>query len=312
MSQAVEIDDSVIREHIPVLKDAAAVVKIDKGFSSDRKYFVYEHADKPAYVLRVAPFRASARKKREFDIVGLVHNHGVKTSEPIEFGTIEELGICWMVLRCVEGEDAADALPALTVEEQYQIGVTAGRELRFMHELEAPAELEPWHLRRNAKHRRLHDEYLSCGVKLPEEDAVLAFINRSLHLMEDRPNRFQHDDFHTNNLLVHNRQYAAAIDFNRYDWGDPFHDFFKIAYFSRSVSVPFSIGQITGYFDGPAPDRFWQLYALYVALNMLPSITWTLQVVPHQLDSMLERIRLILADHDNFNSVVPAWYNRMP
>lgn len=66
----------------------------------------------------------------------------------------------------------------------------------------------------------------------------------------NRPNRFQHDDFHPSNILVQSNSYAGTIDFNRYDWGDPFHDFFKIAYFSREISIPFSIGQIDGYFDG--------------------------------------------------------------
>jgi hypothetical protein len=81
-----------------------------------------------------------------------------------------------------------------------------------------------------------------------------------------------------------------------------------VAYFSREASVPFSIGQIEGYFDGQVPERFWQLYALYTALIAFPSITWTLQVVPEQLDSMLARIRVVLEDHRNFQSVIPGWF----
>jgi aminoglycoside phosphotransferase (APT) family kinase protein len=101
--------------------------------------------------------------------------------------------------------------------------------------------------------------------------------------------------------------YAGAIDYNRYDWGDPIHDFLKIAYFSREVSIPFSIGQIDGYFDGNVPVHFWKLYALYTALIICPSISWTIQVVPDQLESMLNRIRVILNDHQNFESVIPSW-----
>jgi len=215
-----------------------------------------------------------------------------------------------MVLRYVEGEDASERLPFMTSDEQYSVGVAAGRELLMMHNVEASEELGMWSERRIMKHNRQLADYRSCGVKLPEEDAIIAFIEKQLPLMEGRPNRFQHDDFHPGNLLVHGSSYAATIDFNRYDWGDPYHDFLKIAYFGRDVSIPFSIGQIDGYFSGQIPDRFWNLYALYSAMIIFPTVTWTLQVVPEQIDSMMARIRTVLDDHRNFESVIPIWYKR--
>ncbi|MCE7792052.1 aminoglycoside phosphotransferase family protein [Salipaludibacillus sp. CUR1] len=37
--------------------------------------------------------------------------------------------------------------------------------------------------------------------------------------MKQRPNLFQHDDFHLGNIIVNNKKFAGVIDFNRYDWG---------------------------------------------------------------------------------------------
>lgn len=299
---------STLHAYMPALRHVKAIQQIHKGFSFDAKYFLYESDERPSYVLRTAALRLAARKRGEFEAVERVFRHGIATSEPIGFGVIEPLEICFMVLRYVEGEDASERLPLLTADEQHRVGVAAGRELRLMHELDAPAGLEPWHERRFAKHERQMADYRSCGVKLPGEEAVIAFIEANAELMRGRPDRFQHDDFHPGNLLVHERQYSGAIDFNRYDWGDPYHDFLKIAYFSREVSIPFCIGQIDGYFEGAIPELFWRLYALYTAMIMLPTIIWTLQVVPKQLDGMLDRIRVVLDDHSNFESVVPAWY----
>ncbi|MBW7452479.1 phosphotransferase family protein [Paenibacillus sepulcri] len=299
-----------VREYIPELWKATDVSKIHKGFSYDGKYLVYEGGDKPVYVLRTAAFNQSERKRREFEAVGRIHGLGVRTSEPVAFGTVEALDLCYMVLRYVEGEDASERLPLMTADEQYNVGVDAGRELLMMHDVEAPENMEAWSMRRIAKHNLQLAEYRRCGVRLPEEDAVVAFIEEQLPLLEGRPNRFQHDDFHPGNLLVHGGAYAAAIDFNRYDWGDPYHDFLKIAYFSREVSIPFSIGQIDGYFSGKIPEKFWSLYALYSALIMFGTISWTLKVVPAQIDSMMARIRTVLDDHRNFESAVPTWYKR--
>ncbi|TDG00953.1 aminoglycoside phosphotransferase family protein [Paenibacillus piri] len=302
------MDVQAIREHIPLLNNIASVSKIHKGFSSDGKYFLFTNMGRPAYVLRTATLQKSEQKQREFEAVQRVHKIGVNTSAPVQFGIVEPLDMCYMLLRYAEGEDASDIVPALTSNEQYEIGSKAGSELRLMHGLEAPANWGAWHLRRIAKHKKQFEDYMSCGIRLPEETVIVSFIEANLAWMNDRPNRFQHDDFHPGNLLVHHRQYAGVIDFNRYDWGDPYHDFLKIAFFSRQVSIPFSIGQIDEYFKGSVPVHFWNLYALYTAFTIFSTISWTLQAAPEQLESMLARIRIVLDDHHNFERAIPRWY----
>ncbi|TVY11347.1 phosphotransferase family protein [Paenibacillus cremeus] len=305
----VPINDIIaIRRHIPALRQAKAITQIHKGYSADGKYFIHRKEEQPSYVLRTAPIQQSEKKKEEFDMIRRVYELGVYTSEPIAFGVVEEWGICYLVLGYVKGEDAAELLPGLTEDEQYVIGLEAGQELKLIHKVMAPLHMKSWNERRSNKYLQQLAEYQSCGVKLPEEDMVLRFIDDHLKLMDGRPNRFQHDDFHPANLLIYERRYSGVIDFNRFDWGDPYEEFQKVAYFTRHDSIPFSAGQIDGYFDGDVPEDFWPLYSLYTAMTMLPSITWTLKVVPQQLELMLGRIRTILEDHHQFENVVPSWY----
>ncbi|SFL35922.1 Predicted kinase, aminoglycoside phosphotransferase (APT) family [Paenibacillus sp. 1_12] len=302
------MDLAAVHRHIASLRHIKKLQMIEKGFSFDGKYFLYVDESVPVYVLRTAPITQSEKKMREFEVVQRVYNQEVTTSEPVEFGTIVELDLCYMVLRYVEGEDAADLLPALTSDQQYQIGVEAGRQLLLMHQLDAPTSLGSWDTRRTAKHYRQLTAYQGCGVKIDHEARVIRFVEANLKYLADRPNQFQHDDFHPSNLLIHNSKYSGVIDFNRYDWGDPYHDFMKVAYFSRQVSIPFSVGQIHGYFNEEIPERFWQLYALYTALTLFPNITWTLQVVPDRLESMQERNRIVMEDHSGFDKLMPSWY----
>lgn len=56
------------------------------------------------------------------------------------------------------------------------------------------------------------------------------------------------------------------VDFDNYDWGDPFNDFVKIALASRVDSISFSVGQIDGYFAINIPEDFWRLYSIYSAM----------------------------------------------
>ncbi|WP_164821242.1 phosphotransferase family protein [Paenibacillus koleovorans] len=298
-----------LKSRIPSLSDTDHIEQVTKGFSFDAKYFLSKPGSSiPTYVLRTAPIEQAEKKRHEFELVGRVYELGVATSKPVSCGKIDTLQICYMLLGYVQGEDASDVLPDLTEDEQYQVGWQAGCELKRMHELPAPPRLDNWHDRRLAKHRRQFEAYRQCGVKLPEEEAIVAFIEANSEAMQGRPDRFQHDDFHPANLLVQHRAYSGVIDFNRYDWGDPYHDFLKIAYFSREASIPFCIGQIQGYFDGEPSEEFWRLYTLYSALIMFGTVTWTLQVIPDHLDSMLERIRTVLSDHRGLESLIPTWY----
>jgi hypothetical protein len=100
-----------------------------------------------------------------------------------------------------------------------------------------------------------------------------------------------------------------VVDFGRHDWGDPFHEFLKVGLFSRGQSVPFSIGQIKGYFHDSEPgDNFWELYSLYLAMSLFSSVVWTLKLMPESMDDMLEKIYRILDDHDHFDRIKPKWY----
>ncbi len=123
------------------------------------------------------------------------------------------------------------------------------------------------------------------------------------------PNRFQHDDFHLENLIVRDGKYVGVVDFNGYDWGDPLHDFVKIALFARDISIPYSIGQIVGYYNGKISEEFWRLYAVYVGMTVFSSVVWCLRAAPHMLDDMLERLTIVLEDHKNFELSKPIWFD---
>jgi aminoglycoside phosphotransferase (APT) family kinase protein len=129
--------------------------------------------------------------------------------------------------------------------------------------------------------------------------------------MRNRPNLFQHDDYHIGNLIVSGAKLSGIIDFNRYDWGDPIHEFVKVGIFSSEVSVLFSVGQIRGYHNHGEPDEaFWGLYSLYLAMTLISSVVWVLNVRPDETGLMLGKIHKVLEDHNDFNLTVPRWYSK--
>lgn len=307
ISREVRAIDALIKE-IPFIKDCRDIVKIDKGFSSDEKYKIRMPAEQATVLLRLFSAQELAQKKLEYAVMEQMQQLGIRCSKPLAIGKAGDKG--YMITSYLAGEDAEYALPHYSPEEQFAVGFEAGMELRNMHQHEAPAETSSWAARKTAKHRKYLAAYAACGMKIRNDQKIIDFIEEHIHLMDGRPNLFQHDDYHPGNLIVKDGRFAGVVDFGRYDWGDPFHEFLKVGLFSRGQSIPFSVGQIKGYFHDSEPDDiFWKLYSLYLAMCVFSSVVWTLKLMPEDMDGMLEKIYQLLDDHDHFDRIKPKWYS---
>ncbi|GIO40779.1 aminoglycoside phosphotransferase family protein [Paenibacillus apis] len=305
MSSFNEFDIESIKEEIESIQ-GCNIIQIHKGYSSDKKYIVHSSEDRK-FLLRLFELNEYDQKQNEFSILQQMQRYDVECSRPLEIGKSSTAG--YMLVSFIEGHDAMDELPKYSVSEQLNIGFEAGVELRKMHQYIAPNHVSPWFERKVNKHTRYIGQYLTCGVRVRNDEKIISFIDQNIKYMKQRPNVFQHDDFHVGNIVVKNKHLSGIIDFNRYDWGDPIHEFLKVGIFSREISIPFSIGQIKGYFQNEQPgELFWRLYSLYLAMCVFSTVVWTLKVTPETMDQMLDKIYTFLEDHDYFNRIKPNWY----
>lgn len=298
--------DQLLKE-IAILKNHTQIIKINKGFALEEKYIIAvpDHSEK--YLLRFFPIIHLDEKMEEIKILESMKSLNVKSTRSIDVGEVAGKG--YMVTTFIVGEDGEEALPILAPSNQFKIGFEAGRELYKMHQLQAPSHIQSWYERKSTKHYRYLEAYKNCDVQFDHDKKIIEFIDQHINLMVERPNIFQHGDFHPANLIINNGNLAGVIDFGRYDYGDPLHEFLKIGMFTRNISIPFSIGQIKGYFNGEDPsDEFWSLYSLYLAMSLFSSIVWILKVAKDDIDIMLEKINVVLKDHDYFNKIQPSWY----
>ncbi|MDQ8735320.1 aminoglycoside phosphotransferase family protein [Paenibacillus sp. LHD-38] len=292
---------------IKMLKGSSSINKINKGYSNDQKFIVEKN--NRLYLLKCFDLDELANKRAEYEAIQHLEFYKVNCSRGIEIDALPNEHLGYMLLTYTNGEEAADALHSYEASVQYEIGVDAGKELAKMHQWHAPDSIAPWYDRKLAKHEKYMEQYLKGEARLKGDEQFLSFIDHHLHLMRGRPNLFQHDDFHVGNLIVEQGKLAGVIDFNRFDWGDPIHDFLKAGMFSSEVSVPFTIGQIKGYHGNEEPDEhFWTLYSLYLAMTIVSSIVWILKVRPTELAIMQQKLYRVLEDHDSFNNVIPSWY----
>jgi aminoglycoside phosphotransferase (APT) family kinase protein/8-oxo-dGTP pyrophosphatase MutT (NUDIX family) len=276
---------------------------IEKGWSEDKKYCVTD-ADGVKYLLRISPTPRYEVRKSLFDILKQVAALGIPMCLPIEFGACDD-GV-YTLHSWIDGEDLENILPLLSETEQYVLGLKSGEILRKMHSIPAPDAQEEWAVRFNRKTNHKIKTYRECGIRFDGDDYIVEYIENNRCLLENRPQCFQHGDYHVGNMMME-RGELKIIDFDRYDFGDPWEEFNRIVW-CAAVSPHFATGQLRGYFGGEPPLEFFKLLAFYIASNTLSSIYWAIPFGQSDIDTMLKQSQDVLSWYDNMQNPVPSWY----
>ena len=285
------------------------VEPINKGWSEDKKYCVTK-ADGTKYLLRITPIARYETRKALFEILQRVAALGIPMCKPIEFGTCED-GV-YALHSWIDGEDAEKAISHMTETEQYLLGLKSGEILRKIHSIPAPEvnsnglTLEEWEPRFNHKTNIKIQKYRECGLRFVGDDKIIEYIDNNRHLLGNRPQSFQHGDYHIGNMMLENGE-LRIIDFDRFDFGDPWEEFNRIVW-CATVSPHFATGQLRGYFGGEPPLEFFKLLAFYISSNTLSSIYWAIPFGQSEIDTMMKQSQDVLTWYDNMNNPVPTWY----
>ncbi|MBE6938424.1 MAG: phosphotransferase family protein [Ruminococcaceae bacterium] len=277
---------------------------INKGWSSDRKYCVTDGGG-TRYLLRVSDPAQYGAKLDEFNMMKKVAALGVPMCLPLEFGTCDE-GV-YSVQSWIDGEDAETLMSGLADTEQYVYGLEAGRILKKIHSIPAPSDQEDWEKRFNRKIDVKIKKYGECPIKYENGQAFIDYINANRHLLKNRPQVYQHGDYHIGNMMIDREGQLRIIDFNRNDYGDPWEEFNRIVWCAQKAPL-FASGMVNGYFDGEVPMEFWRLLALYISSNTLSSVYWAIPFGQDEVNTMLNQAREVTEWYDNMRRVVPGWY----
>ena len=125
---------------IPGYDNFIKIEPIDKGLSSDKKYYI-ETPD-GRFLLRVSDITEYARKETLFNMMKCAAAIGVPMSCPVDFGICNAGKNVYQLLTWCDGENLEKVLPALSETKQYALGIKAGEILRKIHSVPAPDNLE--------------------------------------------------------------------------------------------------------------------------------------------------------------------------
>lgn len=296
-----------IFDEIPGHLSWKEVSLVAKGYSSDRKYCV-KTMQGEKLLLRISDISGLEEKKKEYEMVQKYAQVGFPMSEPIAFGTCNQNQNIYMILSWVEGCDLEQVLGKLPEEEQYLLGRQAGQILKKIHQIpventDIPAETKA------AKKMQQLERYVESAVRVPNDETAIRYVQDHIsEIWSERP-VYQHGDFHPGNLIYMPDGKIGVIDFNRWEVGDPYEEFYKLESFGIENSVPYCIGQIDAYFEDQIPEKFWEILAVYVAHASLYSIKWAEKFGPDDVAGMVQRWETARENYDDFRTVIPKWYD---
>lgn len=279
-------------------------IPINKGWSCDQKFCVTAQ-DKTKYLLRITPCDKAAGRWDMFRMLQKAASLGIPMCKPVEIGEYGEE--VYILQTWIDGDDAEDVIPELSAAKQYAYGLEAGRILQTIHSIPAPETQEDWEVRFNRKMNNKIRKYGECPVKYENGQAFIDYINGNRHLLKNRPQVFQHGDYHIGNMMIDRKGKLQIIDFDRYDFGDPWEEFNRIVWCAQKAP-PFASGMVDGYFDGDVPLEFWKLLELYISSNTLGAVCWAVPFGKDRVDTMLNQAKEVLAWYDHMRSPVPDWY----
>ena len=277
--------------------------KIDRGWSEDVKYIIT--CRKGKFLLKVSDISYLKRKAKEISVIELVSTLGVNTPQFIEMQTLEDMIL--MVLTYIEGKDAIHVIPTLPTPTQYRLGHAAGRLLWQIHHLTHNLYQESDFTKMKTKILDRISRYEASKYLCEDDLPAIRYIRDNINLLKDMNVRLNHGDYHIGNMIIDENLNMGVIDFNRFDYEDYIKEFVSVLTFSKDASIPFTRGQLKGYFQDGIPEMFWKKVKVYLAYNAMYSVLWAETYGEAEINYMLSRKSILYFEYDRFQKDRPDW-----
>lgn len=281
------------------------ITPIELGRSGENKYHIIRN-NGVQLILRTSDISNYKRHRDSAIFAKYMHDVlGLNMNVPVEVAACNSDKLAYTIYTWVEGADADRRILNAHTPEQAKLGEKAGELLKKIHSVAAPDDMMPWDEYYNTRLDSLLKRFEQIRTPFRGSEETVNFLNSNRHLLKDRPQTALHGDFRSGNLIFDANGDYGIIDFDRWCWGDPYMDFQCIR---RSCSVPFSRGQINGYFNGSVPRDFFALMGFYTAAEIIRGICEAYPYGSRAIGDAVTYAQKTAREYDNFEGLVPSWY----
>ncbi|MFM1525335.1 MULTISPECIES: aminoglycoside phosphotransferase family protein [Helcococcus] len=279
-------------------------VELLKGWSKDKKY-ILTSSNSEKFILRLTSSDYFMERKRQFNILKKVSKLNINTTKAVDFGYLED-GTVYMLLTYLPGEEGLDYIKKVSDEEAYKLGIQAGKILKKLHQIKIKRPEISWKDRYDVKAEIKINNILNCKYKIKYLDKLIKYYKDNIHLMENRPIKFSHGDFHLGNMIINDNK-IGIIDFEKSTIADPYDDLkpFRWNVFGNAY---FETGLINAYFSNNIPKNFFEILKFYSVEAMISQLPWALNYGQEEIDMAYYMIEKQMEWLEVLDLIVPTWY----
>lgn len=278
---------------------------LEKGWSNDRKYIIYT-SDNKKLLLRISEISKFDEKLKESEIIRTISRVCQNTPKFIDLKISGNKIL--QLYTFIEGEDALESIGRYSKEEQFNLGIEAGKTLKKIHEAEKITDAKRIIEMQKERIIERTKAYENSRYYSYEDQGLIKYIKENIEILNSAKIALCHGDYHLGNMIINNNN-IYIIDFNRFNYEDIYKDFIPMCAFTRGEIIEFAKGQLKGYFEEYIPVDFWQRLKLYLAYSSLYSILWAENCSNEEVEAMIKRKKMVYNDFTKSSFDSPCWVN---
>ncbi|MCQ2969841.1 MAG: aminoglycoside phosphotransferase family protein [Clostridium sp.] len=291
-----------------ILKNAylfSKVEPLEKGWSNDKKYIIYTK-DNRKLLLRISEISKFDEKLKESEVIRKISRVCDNTPKFIDLKISENKIL--QLYTFIEGEEALECISKYSKEEQYKLGIYAGKTLKKIHESDKITDSKRIISVQKERIIERTKAYENSRYFSYEDQEIIKYIKENIQILDSSKIALCHGDYHLGNMIINNKK-IYIIDFNRFNYEDIYKDFIPMCVFTREESIEFAKGQLKGYFEDYIPTDFWQRLKLFLAYLSLYSILWAESFSSQEVEAMIKRKKMVYNDFTKSSLDSPCWAN---
>lgn len=278
---------------------------IRRGLSISEKYYV-ETSDGKHYFARIVDILRYKYIEKEFEMMQKMTPLNIPIPHPVELGKFGSCGGGYLLSEWIDGEELLDVLPSLTDKEQYELGLSAGENLKKIHSIPVnPPEEWVWCSYRTIQEFIIkYPNYVAqmTGV----EKRIIEYIEKNKQLLKSEPVVFLHGDYRMRNMMIEDGQFKL-IDFSDLSFGVPWIDMWGMFWDAHS-SPYFVTGQLHGYFGRELATSYFPQITFYAAIYLIYVFFIRAASSPIARENQTKSSVAFLSWFDDMRNPVPSWY----
>lgn len=298
-------------QDIPGADQWVTLHQISDGDSPDLKFRVKDKNNQ-RYLVRLTDHKHYDRKKTEFEHMTLIYARQVPVPRPVRFGLCNQGKSIFMISDWIYGKAASELLVRQPAEDQYEQGILAALYLKTIHSSSNPPQAKAWVAMIERKIQSLRQACKFYQIRSSCVAKLLDFLTEQSTLCENRPVMLVHGDFHIDNMVMSFENKLHLIDFEKWNYGDPISDLGPMVARMHDISVPFMVGVLDSYFNFQIGVHELRLLAFFAAIDVLENLVEAAKNAPDKIPDALNAARCLMRDYNQFRSIVPMWYKRLP